>query len=55
MFPIYGMEFYWWSGDPEHLWAPSPIEGHQTTTGYLTTMENFNIIGGEDTWLHQDH
>ena len=29
----------------EHLRATMPIQGHQTTTGHLTTMENFNIIG----------
>ena len=29
----------------EHLKAPSPINGHQSTTGHQTTMENFSILG----------
>ena len=31
----------------EHLIAPSPIHGHQSTTGHPTTMDNFSIIGRE--------
>ena len=27
--------------------APSPIHGHHTTTGHLTNMDNFSIIGRE--------
>ena len=32
----------------EYLRAPLLIQSHQTATGYLTTMENFNIIGREE-------
>ena len=31
----------------EHLKAPSPIYGHDNTTGHKTTVENFKIIGRE--------
>ena len=34
----------------EHLKAPSPICGHQNSSGHETSMENFQIIGrGENT------
>ena len=32
----------------EHLKAPSPINEHQITTGHITSVENFKIIGRED-------
>ena len=32
----------------EHLKAPSPIFGHQNSSGYETSMENFKIIGREE-------
>ena len=31
----------------EHLKAPSPIFGHQNSSGHKTSMENFQIIGRE--------
>ena len=31
----------------EHLKAPSPIYGHDNTTGHKTSVENFKIIGRE--------
>ena len=31
----------------EHLKAPSPIDGNHTTTGHLTTMDNFSLVGRE--------
>ena len=32
----------------EHLKAPSPIHEHQNSTGHITSVENFKIIGRED-------
>ena len=32
----------------EHLKAPSPIHEHQNSTGHITSVENFKIIGKED-------
>ena len=32
----------------EHLKAPSPIFLHQNNSGYVTTLDNFKIIGRED-------
>ena len=32
----------------EHLKAPSPICGHQNSSGHKTSMENFQIIGREE-------
>ena len=32
----------------EHLKAPSPILGHQDSSGHKTSMENFQIIGREE-------
>ena len=29
----------------EYLKVPSPICGHHTTTGHLTTMDDFSIVG----------
>ena len=31
----------------EHLKAPSPIFGHQNSSGHKTSMENFQLIGRE--------
>ena len=35
----------------EHLKAPSPIFGHQNSSGHETSMENFKIIGREENIL----
>ena len=35
-------------GYKEHLKAPSPIYEHQDSTGHITSVENFKIIGRED-------
>ena len=35
----------------EYLKAPSPIFGHQNSSGHDTTMENFKIIGREENSL----
>ena len=35
----------------EHLKAPSPIFLHQNNSGYVTTLDNFRIIGREDNSL----
>ena len=32
----------------EHLKAPSPMHEHQNSTGHITSVENFKIIGRED-------
>ena len=32
----------------EYLKAPSPIHEHQNSTGHITSVENFKIIGRED-------
>ena len=32
----------------EHLKDPSPVHHHSNTTGYITTQDNFQIIGRED-------
>ena len=34
-----------------HLKAPSPIFGHQNSSGHETSMENFKIIGREENSL----
>ena len=33
----------------EHLKAPSPIHDHSNTTGHTTLLENFSIVGREQT------
>ena len=35
----------------EHLKNPSPIFSHQNTTGHITSMDNFTIIGREENSL----
>ena len=35
----------------EHLKVPSPMFGHQNSSGHDTTMENFKIIGREENSL----
>ena len=35
----------------EHLKAPSPIFGHQSSSGHDTTMDSFKIIGREENSL----
>ena len=35
----------------EHLKAPSPIFLHQNNSGHVTTLDNFRIIGREDSSL----
>ena len=35
----------------EHLKEPSPIHKHSCTTGHLTTQDNFQIIGREDSGI----
>ena len=35
----------------DHLKAPSPIFGHQNSSGHETSMENFKIIGREENSL----
>ena len=34
-------------GYKEHSKTPSPIYGHYTTNGHLTSVDNFSIVGRE--------
>ena len=37
-----------WERFKEHLKGPFPIYDHYNTTGHITTVENFSIVGRED-------
>ena len=39
----------------EHLKAPSPVFDHQNNSGYITSVENFRIIGREGKQHGQSH
>ena len=39
----------------EHLKAPSPIFEHQNSSGHITTVDNFKIMGREGQKYGQGH
>ena len=39
----------------EHLKTPSPIFNHQNTSGHITSIDNFKIIGREENNVARSH